>query len=733
MCRRFVYLISFVFVLSFVANITFGDLVAYYQMNEGSGRIIKDFSGNGHNAETLVEPAWVDGQTGYGKALYFDGTQPAPAWVNCGTWNPSEETGELSVACWIKWDGTNGAWQGVVAKRDGWDGEADVAPVLWFLEVSTNGDMKFSRKGLDIQFGEKPPVGEWCHVAAAFDGTNIRLYINAEEKNNAAFSFGPKADTTLVIGCDNLGGANGFNGTIDEVRLYDMALSQEDIEAVMFDTGRNPELAKAPKPKDQSMEVVRDVVLKWGAGLYAVKHNVYFGTSLEDVNKATVDDPRNMLVSQGLGDAFYDPDGAGLLDYGRKYYWRVDEVNDLDPNSPWRGNVWTFTIRDYVLLDNFEGYGASAPDRIFDVWLDYAVNNTGMTVGYFDPPYIEQTNVHTGKKSMPLYYDNDGTVNEGTTYQKSGTLTYSQVERKWTTPQNWIEDVNSLSLWFMGYPPYRGSFVEQPAGTCTIRASGADIWKTADEFHFAYKEVASGACSIIAKVESLDNTHKDAKAGIMIRDSLDPGSTNVLLFITPTYENGVRYQYRNIVNGTSIRDAADTDPNISPPRFFKLERTAGGLLRSYHSLDGTQWRQFALKTIPMTMPIYIGLAVTSHDTSKVCEARFSNVSFPNNATLTAQAWAHKDIGIISNESEPMYMAVNGTAIYNEDPNAVLINQWTNWSVPLKKFSDIGVNLTQVNSFAIGLGNRGSTQPGGHGKLYIDDIRLYVPPVTVGSQ
>jgi hypothetical protein len=704
-------------------------------MNEGSGRVIRDLSGFGHPGETLVEPAWVDGQTGFGKALYFDGSQPQPAWVNCGTWNPSEETGQLSVACWVKWDGTNGAWQGMVAKRDGWDGTVDTAPLMWFLEVSTNGDLKFERTGLPVQFGAVLPIGEWSHVAVAFDGTTIRLYIDAEEKNSAEFSFGPKKDATVMIGADNLGGANGFNGTIDEVRLYDMALTQDDIGDVMFDTGSNPEISRAPKPKDKMTEVARDVILKWGPGLYADKHNVYFGTSFEDVNIASVDDQRGVLVRQGLQDASHDPDG--LLDYGQKYYWRVDEVNDMDPNSPWRGNVWSFTVRNYILLDDFENYTASEPNRIFDVWLDYSVNSTGMTVGYFDAPYIEQSanNVHGGKKSMPLNYDNDGTVNEGTTYQKSGMLTYSQVERKWTTPQNWIEDANSLSLWFLGYAAYRGYFMEQPAGIFTMKASGADIWKTADQFHFAYKEVTSGACSIIAKVESMDPINKDTKAGIMIRDSLDPGSANVLLFITPTYENGVRYQYRSTANGTSFRDTIDTEPNLMAPYWFKLERTSGGLLRAYRSPDPATvpWKQFSLRTITMTMPIYIGLTVTSHDVTKVCEARFSNVSFPNNATLTAQAWTDIDIGIISNENEPMYVAVNGVAIYHENPNAALIDVWTNWSIPLKKFSDIGVDLTRVNSFGIGLGNKSNQQAGSQGKIYIDDIRLYVPTVTVGSQ
>jgi hypothetical protein len=389
-----------------------------------------------------------------------------------------------------------------------------------------------------------------------------------------------------------------------------------------------------------------------------------------------------------------------------------------------RGNVWSFTVCNFLLVDDFEIYDANNP--IFNVWSDYAVNNTGMTVGYFNPPYIEQSVglFRSGKKSMPLRYDNDGTVNEGTTYQTSGRRFYSEAERRWTTPQNWTaEDVNSLSLWFRGYPAYRGGFVEQPTGTYTVRSKGADIYGTADEFHFAYKEVTSGACSIIAKVEYIENANEWSKAGIMIRDSLDPNSSNVSLFITPTYAYGVRDQFRITTGGTTDREF---DPNIIAPRWLRLERSAGGLIRAYQSPDGTQWRQYTLRTATMTMPIYIGLAVTSHDTALTAEGRFSNVQFPNNAALTAQAWKDRDIGIKSNEIEPLYVVVNGKVVYNEDPNAVLINQWTEWSIPLKKFTDLGVNLTRVSSFGIGLGNKSNTQASGEGTIFIDDIRIYRP-------
>src|SRR4030042_3895019 len=121
----------------------------------------------------------------------------------------------------------------------------------------------------------------------------------------------------------------------------------------MFEVGVKPELALAPNPANNEVGVPRDVVLNWRPGIYAAMHNVYFGTDFNDVNEATVNDTRNVLVRQNQIDETYDP---GILEYGKTYYWRIDEVNETEPNSPWRGNVWNFTIRNFIVLDDFENY-----------------------------------------------------------------------------------------------------------------------------------------------------------------------------------------------------------------------------------------------------------------------------------------------------------------------------------------------------------------------------------------
>jgi len=463
----------------------------------------------------------------------------------------------------------------------------------------------------------------------------------------------------------------------------------------------------SPNPANGQTEVPRDVVLSWKPGIYADKHDVYFGTVFDDVNEASRTNWQKALARQNQEDTTYAP--PDLLEFGQTYYWRVDEVNAPPEATIYKGDVWSFTIVNFLVVDDFEDYNEFEPNEIFSTWKDgWDEPTNGSIVSYPDPPYAEQSIVHSGQQAMPYFYDNSGTAN------------YSEAERVFSPAQDWTrEGVEKLSLWFRGYPAYVGSFVEEPVGTYTMTGSGADIWDNTDQFHFAFKQV-TGASAIIAKVESLENTDPFAKAGVMTRDTLEPESRNVAVLITP--ENGVRFQYRNITEGTTDRYFAE---GITAPQWVKLERTAGGLVRGYYSEDGATWERFNLIQVRMDMPFYIGLAVTSHNTDLTCEAKFSNVSFPN-ISVDPQ-WTDQDIGMLSNEAEPMYVAVNGNAVvYHDDPNAPLIDTWTEWNIDLKEFADQGINLANVDKIAIGFGDRNNPQPGGSGRIYFDDIRLYRP-------
>jgi hypothetical protein len=487
----------------------------------------------------------------------------------------------------------------------------------------------------------------------------------------------------------------------------------------------------SPSPADGQLEVPRDTDLSWHKGMYAGNNNLYFGTDVNSVNEASVDNPLDVLVAQDKTDTDYD---LSTLEYGTTYYWRVDEVNSTPDATVHKGDVWSFTTLNFIVVDDFEDYNDYQPDRIFDTWKDGFENPTinGAVVGYPDPDFekfehfIETSIINSGEQSMPYFYDNNMKYSEAFRLLEGS-------ERNWT-----IDGVTSLALWHKGYPPYRGGFVEQPAGTYTVKATGADIWSNADQFHFVYKEVpGNSAVTFIAKVESLENINKDSKAGIMIRDSLEPGAINAALLLTPDTEKGLRFQYRKSTGGTTERATAtdpnaNLDPNAMAPYWLKFERTTGGIVRAFRSPDGKEdtWTRFPIQIVTMTAPtIYVGLAVTSHDVTQVCEARFSNVSFPD--TSVSAQWADQDIGIMSNSTEPMYVALTSgsktAVVYHDDPNAVHIEPWTEWSIPLQRFADQGINLSGVDKLAIGFGTRGDmTTPGGAGTMFFDDIRLYRP-------
>jgi hypothetical protein len=257
---------------------------------------------------------------------------------------------------------------------------------------------------------------------------------------------------------------------------------------------------------------------------------VYFGTDEEAVKDADTGSPEYKGAGD-LGSQSYEP---GQLEWNTTYYWRIDEANNTNPDSPWTGNIWSFTTADFLVVDDFEDYDAGE-NQIWFAWHDglgfgtvgtepYSPGNgSGSAVGdESTPSYTEETIVHGGSQSMPVFYDNS-------------VLKYSEVEKTLTYPRDWTENgVSTLTIWFRG--------------------------------------------------------------------------------------------------------------------------------------------------------------------------------------------------ISANAAETLYVALNGSAVVSHDnPNAAQIGTWTEWTIDLQMFADQGVNLANVNTIALGLGNKKNPVAGGSGTMYFDDIRLYSPP------
>ncbi|MGB2866719.1 MAG: hypothetical protein WBC05_25535 [Sedimentisphaerales bacterium] len=479
-----------------------------------------------------------------------------------------------------------------------------------------------------------------------------------------------------------------------------------------------------PNPANEAVDVSPIQILTWDAGDVAASHEVYIGADMDAVKNATTASPE-YKGPKALGEENYDP---GKLTLNTTYYWRIDEVNGVNPDSPWAGKVWSFTTGDFFVIDDFEDYDIGN-NEIWWAWKDglgyvahdnepaYPGNGTASAVGdETTDSYTEETIVHGGLQSMPLVYDNN----------KQGYANYSEAELTLIAQPDWTEQgVAELSLWFRGNPASVGSFVEGPVGTYTMTASGADIWNQSDEFHYAFKTL-TGVGSIVAKVESIGDTDNWAKAGVMIRETLDADSKHAMMVVTPG--SGVSFQRRFDTGGDSTSD--DDTGDITAPYWVKIERDLAGNFSAYSSANGSAWQKLGVsEPIQMGTNVYIGLAVTAHNASATCEAVITNVTITG--TVGSQ-WANQDIGIASNDAEPLYVAVSNSAgtpavVVHDDPASAQIDTWTEWVIPLQAFADQGIVLTDVDRIAVGLGTKGNkTTPGGSGKMYFDNVRLYRP-------
>ena len=174
-----------------------------------------------------------------------------------------------------------------------------------------------------------------------------------------------------------------------------------------------------PCPVDEATDVVKTIILSWSPGYYATSYDIYFGTAWDDVNSAgNTNHPNVTYYNVDINNC--DP---GVLEFGQTYFWRVDRISNTEI---WKGDVFKFTILEYVLVDDFESYADT--NNLLAVWSDGAANNTGSTIA-LDPVC----------RSMKFQYDN----NEPPFYSET-TFSYD-------TAQNWIAScVKALRLQFCG-------------------------------------------------------------------------------------------------------------------------------------------------------------------------------------------------------------------------------------------------------------------------------------------
>ena len=180
----------------------------------------------------------------------------------------------------------------------------------------------------------------------------------------------------------------------------------------------------------------------------------------------------------------------------------------------------------------------------------------------------------------------------------------------------------------IGAPAVSGSATHSN-GTFTIKGAGTDIWQTSDQFRFVYQPF-SGDGEIVARVASVSNTHEWAKAGVMLRESLTAQSRHASMFVSVSMGNAS--QRRPETGGFSYHTGGSS---AGPPTWVRLVR-AGDLIQAYRSSNGSSWTLVGSETIPMGETIYVGLAVTAHNSTTATTAVVDNVRITGGNTPGSQ-------------------------------------------------------------------------------------------------
>ena len=348
--------------------------VSNWEFDEGQGDIAYDSFGN--NDGTLEgDPQWVAGKIG-DYALDFDGNGD---YVQI----PADSSLELAYrpftfSAWVhpqqKTQHIFTHYQSVVTRK------------AIHIKLYSNGKLRFAFYGDDLNTAAGVvPFDTWTHVACTYDyaSDTSSIYVNGVLQTTG--NQGPYTGSTVVSWIGKSWTTDmDFDGKIDDVSLYDRALSDEEIRE-LYGQGADKK-ASSPNPVDGATGADPNGVLSWVPGYQIVSHDVYFGTDYNDVNDAT---PESNEYMGNYDVSTWDPCG---LEIDTLYYWRIDEP---DGSDTYKGDVWSFTtwlFNDPNLVSRWafdEGSGTDA--------YDWAGSNHGTLYG--DPIWT------TGQINGALNFD----------------------------------------------------------------------------------------------------------------------------------------------------------------------------------------------------------------------------------------------------------------------------------------------------------------------------------------
>ncbi len=743
MCKRLGYLVSVCLTLGLAGSAS-ADLVLHWALDDGMGDTVFDSSGNNRDGSVGGTPHWVLGQIE--GALDFDGS------TNYINYDEEIVTGTCSIALWIMpRDLPYSSGYRAIVHNDVWTagsirGHLQADTSLFDFDVSGGGGVTSTTAAQS---------DNWYHVVAIFNAQTLesKLYVNGDQEASATGLSAP-----VFLGPLNFGAwidsQRHFPGIMDDIRIYDRPLTEEEIPRVMQgDTA--PELAHNPIPENEATDVPGDVTLSWTQGEFAATHDVYFGTAFEDVRDATRHTPLGVLVSQDQTATTYDPES--VLEFGRTYYWRVDEVNGPPDNTIFQGAVWRFTAEPFSYpVDSVTATASSSAQP--GQGPENTVNGSGLNLG-----------------------DGHSTVLEG--------MWLSGQEPHGAWIQYEFDRVRKLhEMWVWNYNGSFESIIGYGLKDVTVEYSIDGMeWMTLGDFRLArapgkddytdYTTVEFGG----AAARHVRITAKKNWGGILPQYGLsevrffyvprrarepEPGAGNTSVSAgtvlkwragrgAASYEVYLSTDWKAVANGTALVatvDAASYEPGsleYGKIYFWKIDgifsgetpsvwggdiwafSTADFVVDDYESYtDDEGSRIFETWIDGLSNPAYGGSQV-GYDESPFTEQvivyggnqsmpLFYDNSAPPFYSEAVRTWTVPQDWIVGEDLEsltlkvavygdpdncrvPMYLVFNDSvAVVNPDEDAVVTPRWTEWRIPLGDLSEAA--LSSVRKVAIRLGD-----------------------------
>ncbi len=465
-----------------------------------------------------------------------------------------------------------------------------------------------------------------------------------------------------------------------------------------------------PTPQDGATDVIDPVILRWIPGASARYHDIYWGNDREVVANATVESPGVYRGRQPAEATTYEP---ARPEYGKPYYWRIDEVNEADPNNLWKGRVWSFTTADYIVVDDFESYNDD-DNPIWNTWADgYNIPENGAMVGCLWPVGPCVFIAHTGRQSMQFYYEN------------TGSASHSEAVRTWVTPQDrTVCEMDTLTLYVHGRaknePDCLYVALEDSDGCIAVVVNpdpNAVLIEEWTEWNIPLSDFTCVNPTTIVRVYvGVGDPDKPAvgREGFIhiddIRVTRAPAPPALNVAVVDDFES-----YNDI-------DPADPQSNWIFETWITWAPPVNG------AMVGHVVPPFAETNIvhggSQSMPLYYD------NTDGVVNSRAQRSFFP------AQDWTVRGANMLSlwfrgtadNGIDVFYLEVwdsanNSKTLLNSDPNAVVVATWTPWFIPLSDLTAAGINTKSVRTLQIGVGDETRPSQNARGILYIDDISV----------